>query len=205
MEAYQYNPNDDPTLPVVGVKDDGLVDDNAGYRGWGPAGSVGVGRKPSTNASSGVPQYSDPGTLVQPASPTHGGYAADTQGNTMGHHRNGTMDSDVMGNLAPMVGGAAVGGAAGAAGGAGLHRGVSNASSTYSNNAPSNHSHNDYPIPYNPNNQEYYTDNNYYQAGPYDGSGNGGQPVMRESPARRLQQVQDPGVNPQHGGISRNF
>jgi nitrogen fixation-related uncharacterized protein len=204
MEAYQYNPNNDPTLPAVGVKDD----DNAGYRGWRNTGAVGVGRKTSTNASSGVPQYSDPGTLVQPVSPTHGAYATDAQGNTVGHHRNGTMDSDTMGNLGPMAAGAATAGAAGAAAGAAggaLHRGVSNASSTYSNGAPSNHSNNDYPIPYNPNNQEYIPENMYSQSGPYDGYNNGGQPVMRESPARRLTQVQDPNVNPQHGGIARNF
>jgi hypothetical protein len=199
MEAYQYNPNDDPTLPgAVAVKDDDglMVDHSGGYRGWGPAGAAGVGRKPSTNASSGVPQYSDAGTLVQPGSPTGAG-----------HHRNGTMDSDTMGNLAPM---AATGGAVAAAGAGaqnnGLRRGVSNASSTYSNGAHSAHSHSDYPIPYHPNGQEQYSDNQYYQHGsPYDNYGGASQPIMRESPARRLTQVHEGGVQPQQGGIARNF
>jgi hypothetical protein len=203
MEAYQYNPNDDPTLPgaVAAKDDDGLmVDHSGGYRGWGPAGAAGVGRKPSTNASSGVPQYSDTGTLVQPGSPT-AAYGVDG----VGHHRNGTMDSDTMGNLGPAMGGAAAAATAGAANN-GLRRGVSNASSTYSNGAHSAHSNTDYPIPYHPNSQEHYADNQYYQnSSPYDNYGAASQPIMRESPARRLTQVNEGGVQPQQGGIARNF
>lgn len=215
LEAYGYNPNNDPTLPgaaAIGTtKDEGLVGDDAGYRGWGgPAGTV--GRKTSTNASSGgAPFSSDASTAYAgPASPTPGQYAAHDgipgeAITTVGHHRNGTLDSDTMGNFA---GGAAAGAAgAAAAGGAGtnLRRGASNASSTYSAGHQSQNS-NDYPLPHNPNNNEYYTDNGYYQPGPYDQNYNGGgQPIMRESPARRLTQINENNVNPQQGGIARNF
>lgn len=189
--------------------EDSFGDDSrtgGGYRGWGAAAPVAVGRKTSTNASSSAPQgYSDASTLQPgPGSPLYPVEAPAT------HRRNGTLDSETMGTYAPA-------GAAGAAGDAALARGASNASSTYSNNqAASRNSDQDYPIPYLPGQAEYYDNNNsntYYQGtGPYEAytpQGQGGQPVMREGPGRRLTQVQEGGGGaggfPQPGGIARNF
>lgn len=207
MEAYGYNPNNDPSLPTAVKDDDGLAEDGAGYRGWGPTGTAPtVGRKTSTNASSGRQNFSDASTMYQgPGSPTQGTYNSDTQEQVSHHHRNGTMDSDTIGHMG-QAGAAGAAGAAGVAGAtaAGLHRGPSNASSTYSAGARSQNS-NDYPIPVH-NGQDYYTDNAYYQAGPYDNYGGaGGQPIMRESPARRLTQINEANVQPREGGIARNF
>jgi hypothetical protein len=170
-----------------------------GYRGWGAAAPVAVGRKTSTNASGSAQQgFSDSSTL-QPGSPLYPVEAPAT------HVRNGTLDSETMGPYAP----------AGAAGGAALARGASNASSTYSNNQAGRNSDQDYPIPYLPGQAEYYDNNGnsnaYYQAnGPYEAyTPQGGQPVMREGPGRRLTHVQEGGNAgggyPQQSGISRNF
>jgi hypothetical protein len=199
MEAYGYNPNDDPTLPAVGtVGGSTLAEDQSGYRGWGPAGSSGPGRKTSTNASSGVPQYSDTGVAYQPGSPTQGAHNAEGQtGDGFTHNRQNTVDSDTIGTMG--VGAAAGAGAGDAA--AGLHRGTSNASSAYSNEERARGSgDNAYH-----NNQDYYTDNAYYQSGPYEAYNGGGQPIIRESPARRLTQVQEGDARPHEGGIARNF
>lgn len=210
MEAYGYNPNDDPTLPAVAAGGEGFAEEmDAGYRGWGAPGTV--GRKTSTNASSGgggVAGFSDGSTLHQgPVSPTYRGGAVSPEQALQQHHRNGTMDSDTIG-AAGTTAAAAGGVAAAGSGGAPLHRGPSNASSTYSAGGTS-HQSADYPIPVMP--QEYFHDNAYYQGNtPYDayngGNGvQGGQAVMRESPARRLTQIQEAEVQPQHGGIARNF
>jgi hypothetical protein len=184
MEAYQYNPNNDPTLPAVALKD---PEESSGYRGWG--GSSGLGRKASTNASSGVPA----------SSPTSASYFQDP------HNRNGTMGSDAMDNIAP---GTAItsGGAGAVVGGNNLQRMASNASSRYSQGAHSNVSHTEHGVPYTGNQQD-YSDNTYYPTSPYDNYNGGSQPVMRESPARRLtsNNIQEQIRNPQQGGIARNF
>jgi hypothetical protein len=208
MEAYGYNPNDDPSLRPVGtLKDEGVIQDG-GYRGWGTAGAVGsTGRKTSTNASSVPGDYVGGGTNSWngPSSPTHNPYAAElpTDQPTSLHHRNGTMDSDVMGSLGS---GMAAGGVAGAAG-AGIARHPSNASSTYSAGERERIS-NDLPGPYTNADVSHPDDNVYYNPGPYDnpyGGQVGGQPIMRESPARRLTQINEAGAQPLQGGIARNF
>jgi hypothetical protein len=232
MAAYSYNPNNDTSLAGagVGLKDDGTMSDEGagmapvgapggGYRGWGPSGvataagtaaatTSSLGRKASTNASG---QSWSGG----PASPTN---IPEVEG-----------DNVAYGAGPPLAaGGLAAGAAAG-----GLHRGLSNASSTYSR-ADGSRASQDYagmpmPMPYVQNNggghhqgygvapgqaQEYvpYSDNGgYYQPGPYDygaggvpGNGAGG-PVMREGPQRRLTQIQEGQATELEHGISRNF
>jgi hypothetical protein len=188
MEAYQYNPNNDPTLPAVALSD---PERSSGYRGWG--GSSGLGRKSSTNASSGVPA----------SSPTSANYFQDP------YNRNGTMGSDAMDNLAPVAAPAIGIATTTGPGGNNLQRRDSNASSRYSQGALSNVSHTDQPVAYTGNQQDYYSDNTYYpanQTSPYEAYNNGAQPIMRESPARRLtSSTQDQNRIPQQGGIARNF
>jgi hypothetical protein len=199
MAAYAYNPNNDPTLPAVALKDETAMSDDGpvgapggGYRGWGPTGSAAaasagvgsLGRKTSTNAS----------------------------GNT---YNQGPVSPGL-----PEVEGDNSYGAGLAAGG--LHRGPSNASSTYSHGEGSRHS-TDYPgQPYITNQhyppqgpvqpgqaQEYQPYSDYYQPGPYDYGGqqpNGpGGPVIRDNPARRLTQIQEGQIHSGHGGIAQNF
>jgi hypothetical protein len=203
MEAYGYNPNQDPTLAPVGS--DVLSEDTSGYRGWGPSGAVAAPhRKASTNASSGAAQFSDTtaATAYTPGSPTHGGpaYDAYSPDQAPSHARHPTGDSETIGQLG--MGPTAGAGAAAAAAG-GLRRGPSNASSTYS---AGDHSAGGGEAQYHGAHELYADNNGYYQPGPYELNGNGGgQPIMRESPARRLTQVQEANVHPQHGGIARNF
>jgi len=196
MEEYGYNPNHDPTLPAVAATDE-ITEDQSGYRGWGTTSNT--TRKPSTTISGGMTQLSD-GGYHSPGSPTQGASVSDqnSENPLMGHHRE-TMDSETVGNLAA---GTAVG-----ASNAGVRRGPSNASSAYS---AGDHSANSGdgrgPVPNGQ--QEYYTDNAYYQPGPYENTyGNGQQPVIRDNPARRNTRIERPDVFPHQGtsGIAQNF
>lgn len=215
VEAYGYNPNHDPTLPVVGAPYETPSDDTSGYRGWGPSGGgSSVGRKLSNSASAGMTQMSDTnGYGPQPGSPTQG-----TVGTfNSDHHstdplmsgRGGHPDAELVGNL----GHGPVAGAAGYGAG-GLRRGPSNASSTYSmgeHGAGGGQADPGPPMPaYHPG-QDYYVDNGYYQpAGPYDnaygpGGGGGQQAIIRDNPARRNTRIQHAEFQPHQGGISQNF
>jgi len=113
------------------------------------------------------------------------------------HHRQQTADSETIGHLG-------IGPTAGAATGGNLRRGPSNASSNYSAGDNSAHSYGDQ---HHGAHELYGGENGLYPPGPYEMPGNGGgQPIMRDSPARRLTQVNEAGnVHPQQGGISRNF
>jgi hypothetical protein len=204
MEAYGFNPNHDPTLPVVGGMGD--PDDQSGYRGWG-AGTTSSNRKASTTLSSGAgqPASYSPGSpnantdasgepLVAGAG-AGAGVGAAMAADAASHSRNTTMDSDTMGsyNAQGM-----------ASGGRGVQRGPSNASSTYSMGNQSHHSA-DAPIPVSTN-EQYYTD--YYQTGPYDNPyGQGQEAIIRDNPARRNTRIERAPTFPNQGssGIAQNF
>jgi hypothetical protein len=200
MEEYGYNPNHDPTLPAVAATDE-IAEDTTGYRGWGTAAAGGsAGRKTSTTMSGGH-QLSDGGGYHSPGSPTQATMSDQNSGEPLVGHSRSTAGSDTMGAL----------GAAPAAAN-NIRRGPSNASSSYSAGDHSNHSA-EAPIPvHNP--QDYYTENGYYQPGPYDnpyGTQGGPQPVIRDNPARRNTRIQEAPYSHQghqggiQGGIAQNF
>ncbi|KAE9964388.1 hypothetical protein BLS_008114 [Venturia inaequalis] len=192
MEAYGFNPNNDPTLPAVGGVTGGseMMEDDSGYRGWGTA-TTPSNRKASTAISSGLHPSSD-GGYHSPGSPN----ASDKHSGdplVAGGARRSTMDSETMG---------ALGGAPPPA--ENIRRGPSNASSSYSMGAHSNGSA-DAPMPVGGN--DYYTDNMYYGGNPYEGSAPGQEAVIRDNPARRNTQIQRSNIFPQQGssGIAQNF
>lgn len=220
VEEYGFNPNNDPTLPAVGGAssngDEGEMaqTDGSGYRGWG---TTSTARKPSTTLSSGN------GPI---------GVARSTSGSDNGPYTDGSptagtnKSSDVQSND-PLVGSPVQGrpltddsetiAALGAVPANdnrqnNINRGPSNASSAYSGAHRSDTS-GEGMIPGGAPGQHYYNDGIYYdegmpQHGPYgDGSYGGGQPVIRDVPARRNTRIENPSVIPAQGsaGISQNF
>jgi len=220
VEEYGFNPNNDPTLPVVAgastLGDDPpevRETDGAGYRGWG---TTSTARKPSTTLSSGngaigvarSTSNSDNGRYNS-SSPTAGtNKSSDVQSGDplVGSPPNGrplTADSETIGAL----------GAVPSNGNRhDIHRGPSNASSAYSGAHRSDTS-GEGAIPGGAPGQQYYNDGMYYdegmpQHGPYgDGSYGGGQPVVRDVSARRNTRIENPSVIPHQGtaGIAQNF
>jgi hypothetical protein len=207
VEEYGYNPNDDPTIPAVaGVGAGGhdgpfeMREDNQGYRGWGSTTGTSTGRKASTTLSSGpVGMAYSEGT-----SPTHG--PSDTRSGDPLVDGNGRPYSDgeeVLGAMGP---------AAAANRGGDVHRGPSNASSSYSATGHSDGS-GEGGVPGGAHNAQYYSDFN----GPYGDGGYGGgmggraempaQPVIRDLNARRNTRIENPSHFPQAGnaGIAQNF
>ncbi|EEP80808.1 predicted protein [Uncinocarpus reesii 1704] len=197
IEEYRFNPNNDPTLPAIGLAGtysdaSGPKDGSSGYRGWGATSS--------SRKYSGTPNMpiSDTGSSqpFRPVSPIEDGAYYPENG-----HRPDTADSETISALPP------------AAGNRGdIHRGPSNASSGYS---VANHSDisDDLSPPGAPPGTQYYEENPYYsdmmpQQGPYgDNAYNGAQPVIRDVQARRNTRIESPSVFPQQGnaGISQNF
>lgn len=200
VEEYGYNPNHDPTLPAVGMNAE-MAEDSSGYRGWGNT-TTSSNRKASTTLTSGM-TYSDstsnPGGYASPNSPTHGTYSDGASNDPLVNGRRETLDADGI---------AALGSAPAANNATGVHRGPSNASSSYSAGNRSDNS-GEYPgMPMN-NPQEYY-DQGYYQDGPYghnNAYGGGQQPIIRDVSARRNTRIENPSVFPQQGnsGVSTNF
>jgi hypothetical protein len=207
MEAYGFNPNNDPTLPVVG----GMSEDGqSGYRGWGGGTAVGTmsNRKASTTLSSGAgnPAAYSPGSpntgtdasgeALMGGAGAGAGVAAVAGAQSHSHSRNATMDSDTVGGAYANMHSSK---------GVGVQRGPSNASSTYSMGGAS-HASNDAPIPVSAN-EQYYSD--YYQSGPYDnayGAG-GNEAVIRDNPARRNTRIERAPTFPNQGssGVATNF
>ncbi|KAI9750269.1 MAG: hypothetical protein M4579_006533 [Chaenotheca gracillima] len=197
VEEYGFNPNKDPTLPAVGGASSSgedpyemREDDTAGYRGWGATSNP---RKPSTTLSGGGPigmAISDHGSNGAPPtssdSPNHGVDSAELPAES---------PTETVGAL----GGAPV---AGANRQDNIHRGTSNASSSYSA-ANRSDSSGDGPFAGGAHPAGYYAneleDSNYYAGG--------GQPVIRDVQARRNTRIENPSVVPQKGntGISQNF
>jgi cytoskeletal protein RodZ len=202
VEEYGFNPNHDPTLPAVGMTSE-MAEDSSGYRGWGNT-ATSSNRKASTTLTSGM-TYSDstsnPGGYQSPSSPTHGAYSDANSNDPLVNGRRETLDSDGI---------AALGAAPNSTNNqAGVHRGPSNASSSYS---AANHSDNsgEYPgMPMN-NPQEYYEQGyGSYQDGPYGSNnayGGGQQPIIRDVSARRNTRIENPSVYPQgNSGVATNF
>ena len=220
VEEYGFNPNNDPTLPVVGGAGSSGDDpsemtqtDGAGYRGWG---TTSTNRNPSTTLASsqgaiGVARStsgSDNGRYVN-GSPTAGtNQSSDVQSNdplvgSPKHDRPLSEDSETIGALGPMPTNGNR---------QDIHRGTSNASSAYSGAHRSDTS-GEGAVPGTAPAQQYYNENMFYdegmpQHGPYgDGSYGGGQPVIRDVSARRNTRIENPSVIPQQGnaGIAQNF
>lgn len=189
VEDYAYNPNADPTIPVVGMtggdayemREEGSV----GYRGWGSTPHGGsTGRKASTTISGATGGYSD-------ISPPRGGNmseAALIDG----------PEGEILGAMGPS-----------AANNRGdVRRGASNASSSYSATGRSDGSDAGAGMAYSTGGGYY----DQYGQSPYDtGYGNGASempapPIIRDNPARRSTRVESPGHFPQQSaGISQNF
>ena len=220
VEEYGFNPNHDPTLPAVGGAssngDEGEMaqTDGSGYRGWG---TTSTARKPSTTLSSGngpigvarSTSGSDNGRFTN-GSPTGG-----TNKSSDAHSNDPLMGSSP--NNRPATGDSETIGALGAVPSNdnrqnNINRGPSNASSAYSGAHRSDTS-GDGVLPGNAPGQQYYNDGLYYdegmpQHGPYgDGSYGGGQPIIRDVPARRNTRIENPSVPPPQGsaGIAQNF
>ena len=220
VEEYGFNPNIDPTLPVIGGASSSGDEpsemketDGAGYRGWG---TTSTNRNPSTTlASSQGPigmarstSGSDNGRYVS-GSPTAGtNKSSDVQSNdplvvSPNHDRPMSEDSETIGALGtvPTNGNRQD-----------IHRGTSNASSAYSGAHRSDTS-GEGAVPGSAPAQQYYNEGMFYdegmpQHGPYgDGSYGGGQPIIRDVSARRNTRIENPSVIPQQGnaGIAQNF
>jgi cytoskeletal protein RodZ len=198
VEEYGYNPNHDPTLPAVAMGSE-MAEDSSGYRGWGNT-ATSSNRKASTTLTSGM-TYSDsnsnPGGYQSPNSPTHGTYSDANSNDPLVNGRRETLDADGI---------AALGAAPTSTNNqTGVHRGPSNASSSYS---AANHSDNSGEYPGMPmNNPHEYYEQGYgsYQEGPY-GGGAGQQPVIRDVSARRNTRIENPSVYPQgNSGVATNF
>lgn len=204
VEEYGYNPNNDPTLPVVAS--DGSTemaeDHGNGYRGWGNAPVS--NRKASTTLSGGhtAGQLSDAGSAPGgPHSPTYG--SDGHSGDGLVQNRD-TMNSDDLGAL-------------GAAPVAGSHRnndirrGPSNASSSYSAGNRSDQSDSNIGQAYSSPDMYQSGSYGYNQPGPYgDGTYGGAQdsamPVVRDVSARRNTRIEAGGSYQQgNSGIAQNF
>ncbi|TKA75669.1 hypothetical protein B0A49_06577 [Cryomyces minteri] len=213
VEEYGFNPNHDPTLPVVGVSradSPEMAEDPSGYRGWGNTTNP-SNRKLSTNLSGGIAGLSDsssnPGGYHSPSSPTTRPGSDGHSGDPLVEHQRDTMHSDELGAIG-VLGAAPIAGVNRSE----MRRGPSNASSSYSAGQRSDVS--EPPLPAIGIAHEYHPDLTYYQAGPYgDGTYGGGQqpvqqqPVIRDVSARRNTRIENPSIFPQQGnsGISQNF
>lgn len=208
MEEYGYNPNNDPTLPGVGVVGgDGPYemreDGSSGYRGWGTTAVASTGRKASTTLSGGQSvggigmAYSD-GT-----SPTHGALS-----DTRSDHPlvEGQSEPETLGSMGPAASGNRTGD---------INRGPSNASSSYSAANRSDAS-GEGPMAGGAYGAQYYSNDQYGGGGnPYSDTPYGsppgraemsGQPVIRDVQARRNTRIENPAHFPQQSaGISQNF
>lgn len=197
VEDYTYNPNADPTIPGSGggggyeMKEDS----SSGYRGWGSTtlGGGSTGRKASTTMSGGMVSdtpYSDH-HYSDGASPTRATHPGEPLMQDGAH----SPEGEILGAMGPSTANNR---------GGNVRRGPSNASSSYSAGAPSDGSGeigqayggDQYYAQYDP-----YTENGAYNSPP------GGQPVIRDNPARRNTRIENPSHFPQNqsAGISQNF
>ncbi|ROW04223.1 hypothetical protein VSDG_01079 [Cytospora chrysosperma] len=199
VEDYQYNPNADPTIAGSGGPGSYEMkeDSSSGYRGWGSTTLAGsTGRKASTTMSGGAPggAYSDTPyeqAYSDGASPTRAAHSGEPLMDATTH----TPEGEILGAMGPS--------SANNRGG-NVRRGPSNASSSYSAGAPSDGS-GEIGMAYG--GDQYYTQfDPYPENGGYNNSPPGGQPVIRDNPARRNTRIENPSHFPQQSaGISQNF
>jgi hypothetical protein len=214
MEEYGYNPNEDPTLPAAAVAGGSAgepyemrEDGSGGYRGWGATTlAASSGRKASTTISGG--QSNPQGQAYsEGTSPSHGDARSGEHLMTGSTGRPTSNGSEILGAMGP----------AAALNQSGVHRGPSNASSSYSIGNRSDGS-GEQAIPGGAYGaaQYYSSDANYggpYADGSYGGATGGraeigGQPVIRDNLARRATRIENPSHFPTQGasaGISQNF
>lgn len=215
VEEYGYNPNEDPSLPPVGAgghSSDGPFqmreDGSGGYRGWGATTiAASSGRKASTTLSGGQSNPSNaPAGMAhsEGTSPSHGDSRS---GEPLVSGRPVSNGSEVLGAMGP---------AAAENRGGNIHRGPSNASSSYSVANRSDGS-GDQPVPGGAYGAAQYYSGDANYGGPYsDGSyanatggraEMGGQPVIRDNLARRATRIENPSHFPTQAsaGISQNF
>ncbi|KAG8413489.1 hypothetical protein J3459_015372 [Metarhizium acridum] len=191
VEDYSYNPNADPTIPAVGLGTDTYEmrdEGGSGYRGWGSTTAAGsMGRKASTTMSGGM---------------TAGAFS-DGGGHTRGNPSETITDPTMDGSSSPdgeILG--AMGPSAANNRGGDVHRGPSNASSSYSATGRSEGS--DVGIYANGGGYyDQYGQNPYADQRPQE---LGGQAVIRDNPARRNTRIENPSHYPQQSaGIAQNF
>ncbi|KAF4988905.1 hypothetical protein FGRMN_9486 [Fusarium graminum] len=188
VEDYAYNPNADPTIPAVGMADGGYEmreDGSSGYRGWGNTTLGSTGRKASTTLSGGIT-----GAYSDITSPTRGNMSDGRSGEPLmdGSH---SPEGEILGAMGP---------SAAHNRGADVHRGPSNASSSYSAAGRSDAS-DPMGVAYGAGGAYYdqYSQNPYNEAGPQ-------QAIIRDNPARRNTRIENPAHYPQQSaGISQNF
>ncbi|KAI1136655.1 hypothetical protein F5Y05DRAFT_414911 [Hypoxylon sp. FL0543] len=205
VEDYSYNPNNDPTLPDVGAGATGAYEMNedgspSGYRGWGSTTLGGsTGRKASTTMSGGAAAgvaYSDA------TSPTRGNFSDTRSGDgLMNEGGHSPPEGEILGAMGPNTNDNR--------GTAQVHRGPSNASSSYSATGRSDGSGDQTGSYGAPAYLDQYGGNNPYADGAYGQQRPGelaGQPVIRDNPARRNTRIENPSHYPQQSaGISQNF
>ncbi|KAF5017225.1 hypothetical protein F66182_10867 [Fusarium sp. NRRL 66182] len=188
VEDYAYNPNADPTIPAVGMADGGYEmreDGSSGYRGWGNTTLGSTGRKASTTLSGGVN-----GAYSDITSPTRGNMSDGRSGEPLmdGSH---SPEGEILGAMGPSAANNR---------GADVHRGPSNASSSYSAAGRSDAS-DPMGAPYGSGGSYY----DQYSQNPYNDNG-AQQAVIRDNPARRNTRIENPSHYPQQSaGISQNF
>jgi hypothetical protein len=195
VEEYGYNPNNDPTLPAVGGARDGAFEmreeGSSGYRGWGTTAVASSGRKASTTQSG--PSAGNIGMAYSDSSPSRGPSDSRSDNPLMG-------EGEVLGAMGPAAG----------ANRGDIHRGPSNASSSYSAANRSDGSGEAAQAGAAYYSSQYDTGNPYNDAH-YGNVGGGrvemgGQPVIRDVEARRNTRIENPAHFPQQSaGISQNF
>lgn len=219
VEEYGYNPNRDAAAGAVGAAGstgepfDGSQDDPSGYRGWG---TTPAPRKLSTTLSNsnsngpiGVALSDGPTPPSGPpgSSPTYPSMSEAPSGEPLlnGAHRPTSADSETIGEL----GGAPVAGTK-----RDIHRGPSNASSSYSAANRSDVS-GDGSVPGVAHSttsgglsEGALEDAPFRTHGPYDVPYGGAPPVIRDVQARRNTRIENPTVYPPppgNAGIAQNF
>jgi hypothetical protein len=210
MAEYGFNPNNDPSLAPAGASyqedQSEMTEDNSGYRGWGATTS---NRKTSRTLGSSQPGMSDNGSQPGGYHPSPNAYSdAYSHDPLVGGHPEGNDGVGALGaGAAGAAGGAAAAGIARNRSQGGVRRGPSNASSAYSNAAPSEASSEAPSLPRPYYEQEMYNEFSQPQHGPYgDGSYGGDQPVVRDVQARRNTRIERAPTFPQQqGGIAQNF
>ncbi|RKF78407.1 putative transmembrane alpha-helix domain-containing protein [Golovinomyces cichoracearum] len=202
VEEYGYNPNQDPTFPVIGSINGNyqqeVREESAGYRGWGTT-APDAGQKTSTTLSGN--DYTAAGGIglafSEGESPTYGTISDTKSDNALIIERNiSAIEQDHLSNLVPAVARNKLGD---------INREASNASSSYSAANRSDESgevigyYNQSKIP-----------KDYGSEVPHDPTVGlaemAAHPVIRDVQARRNTRIESPSHFPQQSsGISQNF
>ena len=161
-------------------------DGSSGYRGWGTTVAGSTGRKASTTMSGGVG-----GAAYSDATTTKGNLSEGRSGEPL-LDGSGSPEGEILGAMGPSASNNRPGD---------VHRGPSNASSSYSAAGRSDGSDGGQPPSYGNGGTHYdqYTQNPYENGAP-------AQPIIRDNPARRNTRIENSSHYPQQSaGISQNF